>query len=194
MSEVAVVVLAGGEGTRIGGSKPLRMLHGGRLIDRALRQARSWSDIVAVSVREPAQVQPIDAPFITDEPDVGGPLAGLISALRFGAERGCEFVLTIPADMPFLPPDLLGRLRSEIGELSCAMAGSGGHRHPVCGLWRVSALSQVERYLYGEQRSLRGFASLVGARQVDWPGGPVDPFFNINSADDLSQAEGRALS
>src|SRR4051794_40722500 len=104
-SDVAVVILAGGEGSRIGGAKPLRQFAGERLIDHALRYAQQWSDTVAVAVRDPAQVAPLDAPIITDEPNVPGPLAGLISALRFGARASRQFVLTIPADMPFLPAD-----------------------------------------------------------------------------------------
>jgi molybdopterin-guanine dinucleotide biosynthesis protein A len=39
---------------------------------------------------------------------------------------------------------------------------------------------------------LRGFAELVGSVAVEWPAGPLDPFFNINTAEDLRQAEGRA--
>ena len=58
MSEdVAVVILAGGEGTRIGGGKPLRRLAGERLIDHALRTAHGWSNMVAVAVRDPGQME-----------------------------------------------------------------------------------------------------------------------------------------
>ena len=48
-----MVILAGGEGSRIGGGKPLMRLAGERLIDRALRTARGWSDLIAVAVRDP---------------------------------------------------------------------------------------------------------------------------------------------
>ena len=54
--KIAVVILAGGEGNRIGGAKPLRVLRGKRLIDRAEALARQWSDIIAVAVREPAAI------------------------------------------------------------------------------------------------------------------------------------------
>ena len=191
-NRVAVVTLAGGEGRRIGGGKPLRRFAGARLIDHALGSARSWSHSVAVSVRDRVQVERLDVPIITDAPDTAGPLAGLISALRFGSERGCEFVLTIPADMPFLPPDLLDRLLSTIGEFGCTLASSGGHLHPVCGLWRKSALDDVGTYLGGDRRSLRGFAALIGFREVEWRTEPVDPFFNINTTEELAEAERRA--
>lgn len=195
MSEdVAVVILAGGEGTRIGGGKPLRRLAGERLIDHALRTADGWSNMVAVAVRDPGQMEWVNAPVIADEPNIGGPLAGLVAALRLAAKSGRAFVLTIPADTPFLPLDLLDRLRSEIAEGNCALASSGEQLHPICGLWRTSMLDQVATYLAGERRSLKGFATLIGFREVEWPSEPFDPFFNINTADELARAERRAAN
>lgn len=188
-SEVAVVILAGGEGRRIGGGKPLLLLGGERLIDRALRQARRWSHCVAIGVRASTQVQPIDAILLADEPDLEGPLAGLIAALKFGHQTAKEFVLTIPSDMPFLPPDLPDRLLAAAGRRACALASSAGHLHPVCGLWRTTVLDEVDHYLGGQKRSLRGLAELVGFATVDWPARGLDPFFNINSADDLARAD-----
>jgi CTP:molybdopterin cytidylyltransferase MocA len=61
--EVPVVVLAAGEGRRIGGNKRLLRLGRDRLVDLALRNARRWSRCVAVSARSPAQVEPVDAPI-----------------------------------------------------------------------------------------------------------------------------------
>jgi molybdopterin-guanine dinucleotide biosynthesis protein A len=186
---VAVAILAGGEGRRIGGGKPLRLLGGQRLIDRALAQARQWSDLVAISVRDPAQVEPVDAPLLTDEPGNGGPLAGLVSAMTHPGSNGCPQLLTIAADTPLLPRNLLERLLAEIGESRCALASSGGRLHPVCGLWRTSAVSQVEHYLATGRRSVRGFAELVGYQSVEWRVDAVDPFFNVNSAEELRAAE-----
>jgi len=190
VSDVAVVILAGGEGSRLGGQKPLKVLAGARLIDRALAHARRWSDLVAVAVREAGQLPGIDAERIVDDAHIAGPLGGLIAALRFAAERNREFLLTIAADMPFLPPDLLDRLNAEIADRGCAMAGSAGHLHPVCALWRSSALDRSDAYVESGRRSLKGFAESLGFAEVEWSAGP-DPFFNINSPADLAEAERR---
>lgn len=186
---IAVVVLAGGEGSRIGGDKPLRPLRGRRLIDRAIESACSWSGVVAVAVRASGRLGDIGLREIVDDPSIEGPLGGLASALRFARDSGCRFVLTIPADMPFLPADLAPRLAAAIGDAEAAVAGSGGALHPVCALWSVSVLDRLPDYVAAGRRSLRGFAEGVGMRAVEWPVEPFDPFFNINSPADLATAE-----
>jgi molybdopterin-guanine dinucleotide biosynthesis protein A len=192
MKDLAVVILAGGEGRRIGGAKPLREFAGDRLIDRALRLAAAWSDAIAIAVRDSSQVGEQQARLIADDPDVEGPLGGLIAGLRFARSADRKLLLTVPADMPFLPHDLPNRLRGAIGDGSCALAASGGHVHPVCGLWRSSALGLVPDYVQSGRRSLRGFAELVGFEAVDWAGGASDPFFNVNTIEDLAAGERRA--
>jgi molybdenum cofactor guanylyltransferase len=185
----ATVILAGGEGRRIGGSKPLRMLGGMTLLDRAIVRAGGWSDHMVVAVRDPEQIKGAAAAWIEDAPDIEGPLGGLVAALRFARDRGAEAALTIAADMPFLPPDLPDRLSEEIGAAAAAISSSGSFLHPVCGLWRVNALNLAPDYLASGGRSLKGFAKAAGFAEVEWAAQPIDPFFNINSAEDLAAAE-----
>ena len=187
---VAVVVLAGGEGKRIGGGKPLRMLGGERLVDHAVSLARNWSGNVAVAVRDRSQVGAVHADLISDE-DVPGPLGGLISGMTFARETGAEFLLAVPADMPFLPNDLLDRLRNTIGDHGSALAASGGHIHPVCSLWRADSIERARDYAASGRRSLKGLAAVIGFGIADWPAEPLDPFFNINTSDELAEAARR---
>lgn len=184
-TKLAVLILAGGEGRRIGGDKPLRVLAGKTLLDRAIERARNWGEEVAVAARDAGQVGRPDIPVLIDPPGLEGPLGGLASALRL--ER--ETVLTIPCDSPFLPDDLPQRLAEALPGQGAALAASGGHVHPVCGLWRLDALAQVRLYASSGRRSLIGFAERVGFVPVEWPTEPVDPFFNINGAEDLAAAE-----
>jgi molybdopterin-guanine dinucleotide biosynthesis protein A len=165
------------------------MLGGQRLIDRAESSARQWSEILAVSVRDPGQVGASTLACIVDEAGIAGPLGGLTAALRFAKDSGCDAVLTIPADMPILPADLGERLAAEIGTHAAALARSGGYLHPVCGLWSTATLDAVPAYLASGKRSLKGLAETIGYAAVEWPDKPLDPFFNVNSAQDLAQAE-----
>lgn len=184
----AVVILAGGQGRRIGGAKPLQLLGGERLIDRALGQARQWSDLVAISVRNAAQVGDVNVEVLIDEPAVDGPFGGLVTALKFAHAARRDLLLTIPADTPFLPVDLSERLTLAMGDCEAALASSGGRLHPICGAWRTSALGKVDEYLASGRRSLKGFAELIGFTAADWPTEPIDPFFNVNTRDDLRRA------
>ncbi len=186
-SGLPIVILAGGEGRRLGGGKPLRQVGGISLLDRAIAMARSWSGDVAMAMRDVPMQSPV--PVLVDDPAIEGPLAGLASALRRACERGAECVLTLPCDAPFLPIDLPTRLAAAIGNAAAAIAESGGEIHPVCGLWRAQALDRLDPYLASGRRSLRGYAEEVGFVAVDWGCDPIDPFFNVNTAEDLAIAE-----
>jgi molybdenum cofactor guanylyltransferase len=168
-----IVILAGGEGRRIGGGKPQRLLGGETLLDRALRRARCWSDDVLVAARAGGD--------LADDPAIEGPLGGVAAALALGGD-----VLTIPCDMPFLPDDLPTRLASEA---LATVAASGGQLHPVCALWKAGARAALPAWLATGRRSLTGFAEAVGYRAVEWPTEPFDPFFNVNDEADLARAE-----
>lgn len=184
-----MVILAGGTGQRIGGAKPLRLLGGRSLLCRALDQARQWSDEVAVAVRSPSQLGETEAPWIRDDEAIEGPLGGLSAGLDFAREHGAEALLSIPADMPFLPADLGPALSAAIGSANAAIASSGGRLHPVCGLWRPAVSVQLADYLETGRRSLTGLAEACGFVAVEWRTDPIDPFFNVNSPKDLEFAE-----
>lgn len=191
LGDIAAVVLAGGEGRRIGGGKPLRRLGGETLLSRALGQAAAFSDRVAIAVRDLGQVgAPEGVAVICDAP-IEGPLGGLTAALAYARDQGRAAVLTLPCDMPFVPPDLAGRLGAALDGHAAAIAAGGGRLHPVCGLWRVEALDHLPAYAASGRRSLHGFAGAVGFAAVEWPVAPADPFFNVNTAGDLAEAEAR---
>jgi len=187
--KVAAVILAGGRGTRMGGEKPLRLLDGVSLLDRAIDQAKAFSETVAVAVRSKAQIGDAGTQILCDDPAIEGPLAGLVAALRFARDRGADAALTLAADMPFLPADLTDRLVAALPGSRAAIASSSGHLHPVCGLWVTEALDFVPQYLVTGRRSLKGLAETVGYVAVEWAADPVDPFFNINTSQDLAAAE-----
>ena len=187
---IAVVILAGGEGRRIGGSKPLRTLAGKTLLDHALALAQHWSPLIRISVRDAASAfHSTGASFLPDTAGCG-PIAGIASALSFGRSSGVGLVLTIPCDTPFLPLDMVDRLSDAlVPSATTAIAASGGRLHPACALWRVDADAALPPYLASGRASLNGFAEALGAVEVEWPVAPVDPFFNINSATELAEAE-----
>ncbi|QIK95773.1 molybdenum cofactor guanylyltransferase [Sphingomonas sp. HDW15A] len=186
--QLALAILAGGEGRRIGGGKPVVELGSQTLLERAVERAAGWTDTVSIVLRSRDQTATGGLPQLVDRQDIEGPLGGLAAALAWANAVGAEFLLTIPCDMPFFPFDLWPRLLDDIGEASAAIAASDGRLHPVCGLWRSDLAGLMEDYASTGRRSLKGFAEMVGFTQVDWVADPFDPFFNINSPSDLQSA------
>lgn len=200
---IPVVILAGGEGRRLGGRKPERLLGGTPLIAHVIERARDWGGPIAVSCRqEPWSAADARIERIFDAPGSAGPLAGLAAALTWAEGLGFDKVMVTPCDTPFLPADLPRRLADALavggatggatgGAAGAAVASSGGRWHPACSLWRTESLSDVLCEAGGEKRSLRGAAARAGAIAVDWPPEEADAFANINTPEDLAWAQAR---
>jgi molybdenum cofactor guanylyltransferase len=187
MSGAAIVILAGGQGVRMGGGKPQRLWRGRRLIDRALELAHAYGDCVAIAVRDKDQVIAHGEIQLIDSPEIAGPLAGLERALRFARDSGGGRVLTIACDCPLLPENLLEVLSAAMApDTRVALAQSYGRLHPVCGLWDVRALEAVRPYYDSGRSSLRGFAQEIGVTIVDWGAPAHDPFANANTPEELA--------
>lgn len=188
IAKTVVVVLAGGEGRRMGGGKPLRPFGDTTLVAHAVAMARRWSADVAVAARSADQLGGgVDAPLILDDPGLGGPIAGLAAAFAFAQARGAVRLLTIPCDAPRLPEDLLTRLADALDDgAGVAVPESGGDLHPDCALWRVESSETLPAYISEGRSSLRGFAEACGMMRVAWPGSPGDPFANANTPEDLA--------
>ena len=181
---LAVVILAGGDGRRMGGGKPQRLLGERSLLDRAVERARSWSKTVAISVRDRAQIGEAEVPMVLDPPGLAGPLAGLAAARGLG----CARVLTIPCDMPFLPDDLPSRLAATLPGHAAVLASAGGRPLPVCGLWTAEALAGIEEYAASGQTSLVGFARTIGFAIAELEDAAAD---NLNTPAELAAAAAR---
>jgi molybdenum cofactor guanylyltransferase len=187
---IPVVIIAGGKGLRIGGDKALRVLAGQSLLARSLDKAKLYSAQVAVAVTGLYQLPlPDSVSLLIDEAPGSGPIAGLSSALAYAEAQKAEYVLVIPCDTPFLPSDLLQRLHAGIGDANAAIAYYNDRLHAACTLWRTDAVKLLPPYLAQGRRSLIGFAENIGYIEVEWLSETADPFFNINSPEDLRNAE-----
>jgi molybdopterin-guanine dinucleotide biosynthesis protein A len=98
----------------------------------------------------------------------------------------------VPADAPFLPSDLVERLSAAIqrNNADVAVAASEGRRHPVVAVWAVELAGELRRAITIDKlRKVEAFVDRHRAAFVEFPAEPVDPFFNINSEADLTEAE-----
>jgi molybdopterin-guanine dinucleotide biosynthesis protein A len=192
---IVAAVLAGGGGRRIGGRKSERLLLGRPLLRWAVGSAMRQAGKVAIAARgEAPAFQGESVVVLFDNPALAGPLSGLQAALSWAAAENASWLLTLPCDTPFAPDDLTPRLleAATVAEAPVALASSGGALHPACGLWRTDLGVALADYAASGRSSLIGFAESVGYAVADWSMAPCDPFFNINTAEDLAKAEGFA--
>src|SRR5690606_5428479 len=147
-------LLAGGLARRMGGGdKPLRRVGGRPILDHVVeRMAPQCAGLVVNANGDPARFAPYGLPVVADDvPGFAGPLAGILAVLDHVAvrRRDAEWIVSVAADTPFLPPDLVERLhaarREEGAMLACA--ASGGRTHPVIGLWPVGIREDLRRAL-----------------------------------------------
>jgi len=189
LTRIGIAILAGGQGRRMGGGKPLRRLGGLTLMEHIVRYVRLRQLPSVLVVRAPGELPSWGLDVILDDPAIAGPLGGLATALTWASTVGLDAILTLPCDMPFLPEDLSDRLTEALRpDVSVAVAESGGRSHPICALWRLNVLETLRRRAGLGELSLHGLADGVGAVSVSWTTRDGDPFFNINSPRDLEAA------
>jgi molybdopterin-guanine dinucleotide biosynthesis protein A len=191
------LLLAGGLARRMGGGdKPLRTIGGLPILDHVIARAKAQcAELVINANGDPARFARWGLPVVADSvPDHPGPLAGILAGLDWAAGNRPEIshVVSIAADTPFIPRDLVARLvaaaHAEGKPLACA--ASGGWTHPVIGLWPVSIREALKAALTVEnERKIDRFTARFGCASAQWPVEPVDPFFNANAPDDLAEAE-----
>ena len=188
------VVLAGGLARRMGGGdKPLVSLGGRPILSHIMDRIGPQVSALAVNANDdPARYRSFDMVVLPDSvAGRPGPLAGILAALDWAAGQAQALVLTVPGDTPFLPGDLVARLAAAVAAgAPAAIATSGGRRHPIAGLWPVTAREGLRRALTDEGlRRVEDWVGRLGAVAVDFPIDPVDPFFNLNTPEDVAVAE-----
>lgn len=189
------VILAGGRSRRFGAEKGTAVLAGRRLVDWVAARARPQVDGLIVNARHPiGEEAAADLPLVADAgTGFEGPLAGLLAAMGWAEahDPACEWVASFAVDSPFFPADHVARLAAAAMEKARpAIARSAGHHHPVFGLWPMSAVADLRRAFYDEgERKLMAITSRFHAAAVDFAATPYDPYFNVNTQDDLRVAE-----
>ena len=193
------VILAGGEGRRMGGEDKARLNLGGQpLIRHVLDRVTPQAHATAISCHEePERFSDLGVPVIADEfAERLGPIGGILSAMDWAAANlpSAEYILTVPTDTPFLPHDLVRRLNyaRDMSDLNMACACSGDQIHPVVALWPVEVRGILRRSLErAPERNVRNWARRIGCAYAIWQAEPEDPFFNVNTPADLAEAHQR---
>jgi molybdenum cofactor guanylyltransferase len=191
------VVLAGGLARRMGGGDKARIRVGGRTILESVlsRLAPQCRRLVLNAAGDTERFADTGLAVVSDSvPDYAGPLAGILAGLDWasGAAPDVAWLVSAPSDCPFLPRDLVARLHharaAADGQLACA--SSAGRRHPVAALWPIALCEELRRALTEEGvRKVEQWTARYGLAVAEWPATPVDPFFNVNTPEEVAEAE-----
>lgn len=200
-SEIVGCILAGGLSSRMGGGdKPLKMLGDRTMLHAVIDRLAAQTKHMLINANgEPQRLAEFNLPVVPDAiAGFAGPLAGISACMNWTADHfpNATHIATVAADTPFFPTDLVPRLSQAASAegSDIAMAMSGGHRHPVFGLWAVSLRHHLAQWM----QETDTFKVIAWARQhpltmVEFPmvgkTHDIDPFFNVNTPEDLSTAE-----
>jgi molybdopterin-guanine dinucleotide biosynthesis protein A len=202
------VVLAGGEGRRMGPgvAKPLRSLAGRPMVAHVVERLRPQvMDLVVVANERMSAFRALKVAVITDPPDIQraaqregrrlGPLAGILAGMEWARTHHphAGWILTAPADVPFLPLDLSVRLCGlmHVPEPDVLMVRHGRRREHTLAVWSVKLAADLRHAVLEEGlRRVEDFAKRHHVAELVWPG-RVAPFLNVNTPADLRKAARR---
>lgn len=192
-SKILGLILAGGRSQRMGKDKAFVELAGRPLLAQAIARLGPQCGALAISTNgDPDSYAAFSLPVLRDEPpDFSGPLAGVLAGLARAQANGFDFVATLPVDVPFAPDDTVARLHDARAKTDArvAVAVSGGRQHHAAALWSVSLTDDLRGSLASGERSVHRTLARWPVATAEWPDQLIDPFFNVNTPDDLRRAE-----
>ncbi len=184
ITKVSGIVLAGGQGRRMGGvDKGLQLLHGRPMVEWVLaRFAPQVGEVLINANQNVDRYGKYGHRVVPDEiGGFAGPLAGLHAGLKAASSA---FVVTVPCDSPFLPTDLVFRLKQSLGEKDLAVAKTGDQPHPVFALMKRDVRESLEAFLASGGRKIDAWYAALKVVEVSFDD-EADAFRNINTLEEL---------
>ncbi len=197
------VILAGGLSSRMGGGdKCLRRLGGRALLAHVIdRLAPQVDGLILNANGDPSRFAEYGLPIAPDSVEgFAGPLAGVLAGMDAAKDLGASHIVTAAADTPFFPRDLAARLQAAADAAGAPIAlaatpddsgkfKSGLARHPTFGCWPVALAEDLRAALRDGVRKVVLWTDRHGAATATFDVDGVDPFFNVNTPDDMARAE-----
>ena len=193
------LILAGGLARRMGGGDKSLLSLGASscILDLVIARLGAQVDQLVLNANgDPARFDEFELPVVADSLDgFLGPLAGVLAGLDYAAEHGFDHIVSVAADTPFFPTNLASALEtaSKHMDVPIALAATkieGGKtvRHPTFGLWPVALREDLRSALQNGLRKVVLWTDQHGVETHVFGSGEIDPFFNINTPEDLELA------
>ena len=188
MENVTGIVLAGGQGRRMGGvDKGLQPLRGKPMAAWVIERLAPQVDEILVNANQNAEAYARFGYRVV--PDSLGGFAGPLAGLHAGLQATHTLLaVTVPCDSPFLPADLVARLHAALETQSAelAVAKTGAQAHPVFCLVRRRVLSHLEDFLQSGGRKIDAWYASLAVVEVSFDDQP-EAFSNINTREELAR-------
>lgn len=202
---VGGVILAGGLSSRMGGGdKSLLDLDGRPILSHVIARLSPQVDRLALNANgDPDRFSGFGLPVLPDGIEGhAGPLAGVLAGMDWAAGQGIGVIVTAAADTPFFPEDLVASLRQSAFDADAPLAmavtpredGAGFDRHPTFGLWDVTLREDLRSALRDGLRKVVAWTEPHGCARAIFHAGAADPFFNVNTPEDLDAARTRIVA
>ena len=186
MTGVSGIVLAGGQGRRMGSvDKGLQLLHGKPMIASVLERLAPQVDEILINANQNLErYRALGHRVVSDEiSGFAGPLAGLHAGLSAALH---PLVVTVPCDSPFLPADLVSRLRGFLADHDLAVAKTGDQPHPVFALVRMNLKENLAAFLAAGGRKIDAWYAPLKVIEVGFDD-EAGAFRNINTLEELNR-------
>jgi len=192
-NKILGVVLAGGKSQRFGQDKSQAKLQGKILIDYILSEIVDEFSETLIVANNPISFMPSDKIFLTKDFKNGlGPLGGVLTAMKWIKEndKKYDWISTFPTDTPFFKKKELKNFyeKIKINDSKLFFIKSKETRHNIFGLWSMDLMDQLESDLIKGERKVELWANSVGVNIINIKYKKIDPFFNINTKEDLEKA------
>ena len=193
------VILAGGLARRMGGGDKSLLSLGAssRVLDQMIARLGAQVDQMVLNANgDPERFDEFGLPVVADSLDgFLGPLAGVLAGLDYAADHGFDHIVSVAADTPFFPTDLVSALETASKHMDVPIAlaatkieGGKTMRHPTFGLWPVALREDLRSALQNGLRKVVLWTDQHRAETHVFDSGEIDPFFNINTPEDLELA------
>ena len=193
-NKILGVVLAGGKSQRFGQDKSQVKLNGKILIDYILSEIiDEFKETLIVTNQSISFMSSKKITVIEDFKKGLGPLGGVLSAMKWIKDNNKEYswISTFPADTPFFTKKELKSFYNDIKIKNNKLffIKDKNTRHNIFGLWSLDLMDQLETALYNGERKVEIWANSIGVSTVNIEYKNINPFFNINTIDDLEKAK-----
>ena len=193
LNNILGVVLAGGKSQRFGQDKSQVKLQDKLLIDYILSEIIDEFNETLIVTNEKINFMSSNNISITKDFKSGlGPLGGVLTAMKWIKEnkKKYKWISTFPSDTPFFKKKELKFFYENININSSKLffIKSDKKRHNIFGLWSLDLMDKLEKDILRGERKVEVWANSTGVRTVNIKYKKVDPFFNINTKQDLEKA------